>query len=47
MIKPLKNLTKATKKVLNGEFDVDINSNSNDEVGVLANSFKTTISELY
>ena len=47
VIKPLKNLTKATKKVLNGEFDVDINSNSNDEVGVLANSFKTTISVLH
>jgi diguanylate cyclase (GGDEF)-like protein len=47
VIKPLKDLTKATKKVLNGEFNVDIDSSSNDEVGVLAKSFKTTISVLH
>lgn len=47
VIKPLKNLTNATKKVLNGEFNVNINSYSKDEVGVLANSFKTTISVLH
>ena len=47
LIKPLKDLTNATKKVLNGEFDVNINSYSNDEVGVLANSFKTTITVLH
>ncbi len=46
LIKPLKDLTAATKKVMNGEFDIDINANTNDEVGVLANSFKTTISVL-
>jgi diguanylate cyclase (GGDEF)-like protein len=47
VIKPLKDLTKATKKVLSGEFDVDINYYSNDEVGILAESFKTTISVLH
>ena len=47
VIKPLKDLTNATKRVLNGEFNVSINSYSNDEIGVLANSFKTTISVLH
>ena len=47
LIKPLKDLTNATKKVLNGEFNVNINSYSNDEVGILAQSFKTTIAVLY
>ncbi len=47
VIKPLKDLTNATKKVLNGEFNVNIKSYSNDEVGVLANSFKTTIFVLH
>jgi diguanylate cyclase (GGDEF)-like protein len=46
VIKPLKDLNNATKKVLNGEFNVNIGTYSNDEVGVLANSFKTTISVL-
>lgn len=47
LIKPLKDLTNATKKVLNGEFNVNIDSYSNDEVGILAQSFKTTIAVLY
>ena len=47
LIKPLKDLTNATKKVLNGEFDVNINSYSNDEVGILASSFNTTINVLH
>lgn len=47
VIKPLKDLTNATKKVLNGEFNVNINSYSDDEIGVLANSFKTTIDVLH
>ena len=47
LIKPLKDLTNATKKVLDGEFDVNIDSHANDEVGVLADSFKTTINVLH
>ena len=43
VIQPLKELTTATEKVLNGEYDVNINTHSNDEVGILANSFSTTI----
>ena len=47
IIKPLKDLTSATKKVLDGEFDININTNATDEVGVLAHSFKQTISVLH
>jgi diguanylate cyclase (GGDEF)-like protein len=47
VIKPLKDLTNATKKVLNGEYNVNIDYTSNDEVGVLAKSFKKTITVLH
>ena len=43
VIQPLKELTNATKKVLNGDYNININSSSNDEVGILAESFNTTI----
>jgi diguanylate cyclase (GGDEF)-like protein len=43
VIQPLKELTTATKKVLNGDYDINIDTYSNDEVGVLANTFNTTI----
>ena len=47
VMKPLKDLTTATKKVLNGEYNVNIDYTSNDEVGVLAKSFKKTITVLH
>ena len=47
VIKPLKDLTAATKKVLEGEYDIHVESNSNDEIGVLANSFNKTITVIH
>ena len=36
--KPIKNITDITNKLASGELNVDINVNSNDEIGVLAES---------
>lgn len=38
MTKPIKYITNITNKLAEGELDVDINVNSNDEIGVLATS---------
>lgn len=46
IIKPLKKLTYATEKVQNGDFNISIDSETNDEVGLLSKSFQKTINIL-
>lgn len=46
IIKPLKHLTEAAKKIAQGDLKVSIECNSKDEVGVLAQSFKQTAKSL-
>lgn len=44
--RPLKELTDAAVKIADGNFDVEINCQSKDEVGTLARSFQKTASSL-
>lgn len=46
MIKPLQNLTKVAEQVAKGDWDVEIQCDSKDEIGVLAKTLKDTIGEL-
>jgi len=46
IIRPLKQLTVAAHEISNGNLDVKIETQSKDEVGVLAQSFKETAQEL-
>lgn len=40
MVRPLRQITESAKKIINGNLDVDIEYESRDEVGVLAESFR-------
>ncbi len=40
-LQPLKDLSESAKQLSDGNVDVEVHINSNDEIGVLANSFKT------
>lgn len=42
LVKPIKELEEAAKKMADGDFSVDITYDSEDELGALANCFKTT-----
>ena len=46
LTRPLSELTEAAGKIAEGQWDVEIRSTSNDEVGVLANTLSDTIGEL-
>lgn len=46
MVRPLKELTKAARKIANVDLDVSIECNSKDEVGILAQSFQQTAEHL-
>lgn len=46
IIRPLKQLTEAAKKIAKGNMDVSIECNSKDEIGVLAESFRHTAQSL-
>lgn len=39
LVKPIKNLTKATKEIADGNFDVELKSKVNDEIGELTENF--------
>lgn len=44
--KPINNIIKVAESISQGNLDVDVNSDSNDEIGQLANTFKNTIQTL-
>src|SRR5574344_937276 len=46
IVKPIKEITKATKKVASGDFDVDLKSTSLDEIGELTNNFNKMVKGL-
>lgn len=43
LVRPLKDLNNATKKVLKGEWDINLEKTSNDEVGELTEAFKKMV----
>ncbi|MCK4691716.1 MAG: HAMP domain-containing protein, partial [Desulfuromonadales bacterium] len=46
IVKPLLSLTEGTKQMIQGNFSTQVAVSSNDEVGVLADSFNTMVEEL-
>ncbi|UKS28505.1 HAMP domain-containing histidine kinase [Paenibacillus sp. HWE-109] len=46
LVKPLQALTKATKRLAKGDFDVELKMKRKDELGILAQSFNETAREL-
>ncbi len=46
LVKPLKELTNAANELAQGDLDVKINVQSNDEIGILAESFRKTAASL-
>ena len=46
IIRPLRNLTKATKQIGEGNYDLELDYDKKDEVGVLTGSFKKLIANL-
>lgn len=46
MLKPILNLTAATQRVAKGEFDVEVNIRSRDEIGLLIKNFNQMTKEL-
>lgn len=46
IVKPIRKLTEATKKVASGNFDVKVYSDRNDEVGDLVDNFNLMVKEL-
>ncbi len=46
IVGPLKELTQAAVKIADGDFDVEINCRSTDEIGTLAKSFQKTAASL-
>jgi diguanylate cyclase (GGDEF)-like protein len=46
LFKPIKHLTEVSKQIASGDLDVEIVCKSKDEIGTLANSFRTTVGEL-
>jgi nitrate/nitrite-specific signal transduction histidine kinase len=47
LVRPIQNLASAARRFGAGEWDVNIPSTSNDEIGVLANAFKTMSAQLH
>lgn len=45
-VRPIIKLTNATREIANGNFDVEINHQSKDEIGQLTNNFNQMVSEL-
>lgn len=45
-VRPIIKLTNATKEITDGNFDVEINYSSNDEIGQLTRNFNRMVSEL-
>ena len=46
IVKPLKDITEATVQLARGDLDVDLNIESDDEVGILAKNFQATTRSL-
>lgn len=46
LFKPIKHLTEVSKQIASGDLDVEIVCKSKDEIGTLADSFRTTVGEL-
>ena len=46
IVGPIQKVTAAAQKIANGDFDVQLDVNSQNEVGLLADSFKKTIDQL-
>ncbi|MBE6137512.1 MAG: diguanylate cyclase [Erysipelotrichaceae bacterium] len=46
IVQPLKSITNAANEIANGNLDIDIDCNSNDEVGVLAKAMSETVKML-
>ncbi len=46
LFKPIKHLTEVSKKIASGDLDVEIQCKSKDEIGVLTESFRTTVTML-
>lgn len=46
MIQPLKELTQATENIVNNDYNIHMSCDSNDEIGILAKSFKHAIEHL-
>ena len=46
IIKPIRKMTSATKKVASGDFNATVDINRNDEIGKLADNFNLMIKEL-
>lgn len=46
LFKPIKHLTEVSKQIASGDLDVEIECRSKDEIGTLADSFRTTVGEL-
>ena len=46
MVNPIKKLIKATEKVSEGDFDIELESRRTDEMGILISSFNTMAKEL-
>lgn len=46
LFKPIAHLTEVSKQIASGDLEVQIQCKSKDEIGTLANSFKTTVAKL-
>lgn len=46
MVNPIKKLSKATEKIATGNFDIELESNRIDEMGILISNFNTMAKEL-
>ncbi len=46
MLKPINKLITVAENISNGNLEININSNSNDEIGILSKTFKTTVDSL-
>lgn len=46
MVNPIKKLSKATEKITTGDFDIELESNRIDEMGILISNFNTMAKEL-
>lgn len=46
IIKPIKRMIKATKNISSGNFDMELENNRKDEIGILISSFNTMAKEL-
>lgn len=46
MVKPLRNLTQVAQKIAEGDLDVVVTAESNDEIGALGNAIRNTVNRL-